>query len=574
MPGRGRATGKRRRPHRDAGHGRAIQPTMRSVWPVLERELRVASRRPATWRLRLATGIVGAMATAGCFWFYGGLGGAGMEAGSALFTTLGIACGVWGMIAGCQRTADGIGRERREGTLGLLFLTDLTGWDVVLGKLAAAGCEIAYQMLALVPMMAIPLLVGGVGPVALAMLMLALANGLVMALSFGLLGSLWSRDPRQAVGLAASFLLATTVFPWGVLGYLSSREGARPVAEYLAVVLPSPVVPFLVVVRSQTFLPLQAMFVAVALQSTFSFLVLAYTARQVRSVWRQGGKRGWRARWRDFADRIRFGNPAVRAARRPRLLAEGAWVWLSRRERLKPVLPWILVVSLVAIEVWIARTIGANWAMGELSSLVPMVFHWIIRMWVAAECVVTLAEQRASGALELLLTTPLVPAEILRQQRRSVVGLLAGPWGLLLANDLGFVGWIIGTARSDDLRFALWMHLCAIATSPVHAWAMRWVATWHVVKGRASNFAVGRAMNGVLFLPGILGAVMAQMAAMVAARFEVQHVGRAALGAVVWLAVQGAWSIGWGLRHRRLVLGEFREQVTAGGGVTVSAAGH
>ncbi len=547
---------------------------MRSVWPVLERELRVASRRPATWRLRLATGIVGAVATAACFWFYGGLGGASMAAGSALFTTLGIACGAWAMIAGCQRTADSIGRERREGTLGLLFLTDLSGWDVVLGKLAAAGCEIAYQLLALVPMMAIPLLVGGVTLSALGMLLLALANGLVLALSFGLLGSLWSRDPRQAVGLAFSFVLATTVFPWGLLGFLSSRENAGPVADYMAVVLPSPVVPFLVVLPAMSLVPMRSVFAAVGLQSLFSFLVLAYTARQVRGVWRQGGKRGWKARWRDFVDRLRYGNEGVRARRRPPLLALGAWVWLSRRERWKPLLPWILVVSLLGIEIWIARTIGAQWAMGELSSVVPMVFHWLIRMWVAAECVVTLGEQRASGALELLLTTPLVPGEILRQQRRSVVGLLAGPWALLLANDLCFVGWIVGTDKTDNLRFALWMHLCAIATSPLHAWAMRWVGTWHVLAGKASNLAVGRAMNGVLFLPGVVGGLLAQGAAMVSERFEVQHGGRAALGAMVWLAVQCAWSTGSALRHRRRVLAGFRDQVTAGGGVSVSAAAH
>ncbi|HQU46125.1 MAG TPA: hypothetical protein PK867_25150, partial [Pirellulales bacterium] len=41
-------------------------------------------------------------------------------------------------------TADCISSERREGTLGLLFLTDLRGHDVVLGKLVVAGLGAFY----------------------------------------------------------------------------------------------------------------------------------------------------------------------------------------------------------------------------------------------------------------------------------------------------------------------------------------------------------------------------------------------------------------------------------------------
>ncbi len=547
---------------------------MNNVWPILERELRAASRRPATWRVRLGTGIVGALATGVCFWFYGGMGGAAMAAGSALFTTLGIACGAWAMIAGCQRTADGIGRERREGTLGLLFLTDLSGWDVVLGKVAAAGCEIAYQMLALVPMMAIPLLVGGVTPGALALLLLALANGLLLALSFGLLGSLWSRDPRQAVGLATSFALASTCFPWALLGYLTSREGAGPMQDYLTVLLPSPVLPFLVVLPSMSFVPVGMVLAAVAWQTLMSTAILWYTAREVRSVWRMGGKRGWKARWRDFVDGLRFGNPAERARRRPALLDAGAWIWLSRRERWKHLLPWILVVSLIAIEVWIGVSVGAYSSMGAVSAAVPMVFHWLLRMWVAAECVVTLGEQRSSGALELLLTTPLVPREILRQQEKAALAMLAWPWALLVANDLFFVGRIAWSGDADNLRIALWMHLCAVLTGPHHAWAMRWTATWHVLSGKAVNFAVGRAMNGVMFIPGAVGGALAFAATQMAENREIQHVHRAVIGAVVWIAVQTLWSSWLAIGNRRRVLAGFQEKVTSDTGSAASAAAH
>ena len=44
------------------------------------------------------------------------------------------ACG-----AGVFLTADCLSEEKREGTLGLLFLTDLRGHDVALGKLLATS---------------------------------------------------------------------------------------------------------------------------------------------------------------------------------------------------------------------------------------------------------------------------------------------------------------------------------------------------------------------------------------------------------------------------------------------------
>ena len=52
--------------------------------------------------------------------------------------------------------------EKREGTLGLLFLTDLRGFDVVLGKLVACSLRGAYGLVAALPVIGLALLMGGV----------------------------------------------------------------------------------------------------------------------------------------------------------------------------------------------------------------------------------------------------------------------------------------------------------------------------------------------------------------------------------------------------------------------------
>ena len=68
------------------------------------------------------------------------------------------------LLSGVWFTADCLSEEKREGTLGLLFLTDLKGYDVVLGKLVATSLNGLYAVLAAVPILALPLLMGGVAP--------------------------------------------------------------------------------------------------------------------------------------------------------------------------------------------------------------------------------------------------------------------------------------------------------------------------------------------------------------------------------------------------------------------------
>jgi hypothetical protein len=55
------------------------------------------------------------------------------QAGASLFVTLSNIAFMACLAAGALLTADCISEEKREGTLGLLFLTDLRGRDVVFG---------------------------------------------------------------------------------------------------------------------------------------------------------------------------------------------------------------------------------------------------------------------------------------------------------------------------------------------------------------------------------------------------------------------------------------------------------
>src|SRR5437870_13458009 len=117
---------------------RAMQRPL-AVLAIVERELRVAARQRATYRIRFGA-VLGALAL--MTWKL--LSFAWQQAptsqqGRSLFVTLAVLAFIYCLFVGVRVTSDCISEEKREGTLGLLFLTDLKGIDVVLGKLTATS---------------------------------------------------------------------------------------------------------------------------------------------------------------------------------------------------------------------------------------------------------------------------------------------------------------------------------------------------------------------------------------------------------------------------------------------------
>src|SRR5437762_4252152 len=156
--------------------------------PIVERELRVASRRPPTyWRRSLSALVTIAI----CIWVWltFGTGALEHERAQALFYTISGLAFAYSLVAGAGLTADALSEEKREGTLGLLFLTDLKGYDVVLGKLTATSVSAFYGLLAMLPVLAVPLLLGGVTNAEFWRVALVLVNSFLLSLAVGLVGS-------------------------------------------------------------------------------------------------------------------------------------------------------------------------------------------------------------------------------------------------------------------------------------------------------------------------------------------------------------------------------------------------
>src|SRR4051812_34089693 len=103
--------------------------------PIVARELRVASRRRGAWLTRVSAAFIGI--AIGTFLLLAEAGEQPTRLGKELFTIVASFLFIYTTIAGALVTCDCLAEEKREGTMGLLFLTDLKGYDVVFGKLAA-----------------------------------------------------------------------------------------------------------------------------------------------------------------------------------------------------------------------------------------------------------------------------------------------------------------------------------------------------------------------------------------------------------------------------------------------------
>src|SRR5678816_2250404 len=127
---------------------------------VILREMLAGARGSLQSRTRTAVGLI-AIALMGAVY-------ADMspdeDAGLQLYEALHATVIIMILVVAPALTADTLSRERREGTLGLLFLTPLTGAQIVSSKLFAQTLRMMTIWLASLPIAIVPLMAGGIGP--------------------------------------------------------------------------------------------------------------------------------------------------------------------------------------------------------------------------------------------------------------------------------------------------------------------------------------------------------------------------------------------------------------------------
>jgi ABC-type transport system involved in cytochrome c biogenesis permease component len=204
--------------------------------PVLDRELRASGRSAWTYWMRVLAGVLMALFRLGAGigeqmrWGWNGGLPTSLLGGMLLAAFHAGLMGVFFLVCPLV-TADCLARERREGTLGLLFLTPLTAWQVVLGKSMAQVLRSTGLWLAVVPFMAIPFLMGGIGPMDFARAVTAQAVAVLTGLAAGFLATRcavsWNGAVARGFGWAFLLWIVQSAVAIAVFVFVAWVQGVR-----------------------------------------------------------------------------------------------------------------------------------------------------------------------------------------------------------------------------------------------------------------------------------------------------------------------------------------------------------
>jgi len=199
--------------------------------PVLDRELRSASRFWATYWLRVLAGLTMTLLLTGSAvgesFRWGGAGSLPSSLlGSLLLSAFHGGLTVFFMFACPMATADTLAKERRDGTIGLLFLTPLTPREVVIGKTAAQVVRTLALWLAVVPFLAIPFLLGGVGWPDFGRALTVELSVVLTGLAAGFLATSRARTWMGAVGSAGVWMVFLLLLQAGLCIAVFLRSAA------------------------------------------------------------------------------------------------------------------------------------------------------------------------------------------------------------------------------------------------------------------------------------------------------------------------------------------------------------
>src|SRR5439155_3145410 len=347
--------------------------------PIVGRELRVASRRRGTYLNRELAALSAILVFAGTLWIEGRA--PPKELGSDVFRVLSGLFLFSSVMAGIRYTADSLSEEKREGTLGLLFLTDLKGYDVVFGKLAATSLDAFYGLIAIIPVLAIPFLLGGVSIGEFWRMTLVLANALFFSLAAGIIVSAMSRSARKA--MAATFILILLVnagLP-AIGGWLSYQ--AKPLNTTF--LLPSVGYAYALVFEAQYRAGVGEFRGSVLTTHGLAWLFLTLASIAARNSWHDKLVGALAARWRERWQRWSYGDTVERVSFRRRLLNISPCLWLGGRHRLKPLLVWIFLGLCGCVWAWGAFKWRDDWLHEATYLITALVLHIALKLWVASE---------------------------------------------------------------------------------------------------------------------------------------------------------------------------------------------
>lgn len=477
-----------------------------TLLPILGRELLSRSRSRSTYWARFAVALVGVLV---CLESMGSAPpGAPSSMGRYVFNAVVaaaflVSCGV------CLLAADAISAERREGTLGLLFLTRVRAIDVLLGKLGSVGIISLCALVAFLPVLMIPVLAGGVTGGEASRKALALVNTLFFALVAGLCASAAQSERFRAIRGAMLIVGLVMVIPFlpyavGFGGLIRFFTGFSPLVSLIAAGEAH-------YTSSRSFF-----WTSVVLVQALGWTLLAGAGYRLRRL---------------TQDPVSDGGPAATptkpaVAEPEREVGLGSWQpsksdsspieWLVFRQYGVSAGIWAVALLALAYEGWVPlarQPIGApgasvTWFFAGALAVVGALCGGVIVAWVSSRFFVNV---RRSGELELLMTTPLGVETIVSEQWNVLKRFFVWPVVVMQAPMLpqilaGATTFGVGAPASWQSQVTLFKVL-VIANTFLGACSLCWLGLWMGLQARTQAGAIAWTVSLAKGLPLLVGLI-------------------------------------------------------------------
>ena len=395
--------------------------------PIVERELRVRSRQKSTYRFRQGGALIAILLVSFMMLASETFSSPG-QIGQSIFLMLAWPAFAYCLLEGTRNTADCLSEEKRSGTLGLLFLTDLKGYDVVLGKLMATSLNSFYGLLGIFPPLAIPIMIGGVTAGEFWRLVLVLVNTLFFSLTAGICFSAASWHERKAWGATLAFIGVLTLAPlvgWAWPGLSGSR-----------LLLVSPSTTFGALFDASYASAPDQYWNSLLVVQLLSWCFLIAASVLLPRLWQDlphhaADSSFWRRHLRMPA-----AEPAQRQRARRRLLSVNPVLWLADRQRGEHFYLWLFVGIGAAAALLSWSLTKGDPQTGLVIFICAFGLHFALAVWAASRACHFFAEALSSGALELLLSTPLNVKVILDGYAQALKRMFFGPVIVLVAVEV------------------------------------------------------------------------------------------------------------------------------------------
>jgi len=508
-------------------------------FPIVGRELLVASRRRETQLIRFVTALTAIVVLAWMFIVMRMDNAPPHQFSQIIFGVIAGFAFFFCNLAGVRLTADTLSEEKRNGTLGLLFLTNLRGLDVVLGKMSACSLQAVFGLMAVAPVMMVPLLMGGVDPAEVGRMVGVLFVALFMSLSVGMACSAQFKSSKTAIGttflviLILNFGIPVISIVLDEYNYISSSD-----FEFLACFSSGAMFPLAFSGGFSGNSPLFYQSISTAL--SVGIVSLGF------SVWR--AQRAWQDREAKPSAAAKM-RPAEAISRRTKLLDKNPAYWLGARWRWRPLLVWMAVFVGFMLWLWGLLENGRWWLDEEENLMTLWCTFTGFKLWIASASCDRFREDRQQGSLEFLLATPLIYSDFSLGQARRLLWQFGWPLGLVLAT----VPFMMANSDSDSWP----IYFFGLGMLVADIWVMHFVGMQLSLTSRKPTYSGSGVALRILFLPWFIWGGLMLLIVLISPDFLAWVDEYFVIG--LWFFVGIANNLFWGLRAMNDLKANFRQ---------------